>query len=100
DFPGLTLTLPALVSEADAIRSHAATVRLAAMLPTNLVVTLSSADTSELAVPATVTIPAGQFEAAFSLIAMNDEIVDDRQTVTVTAGAPGFPSAAATLEVL
>ncbi|WP_182870333.1 Calx-beta domain-containing protein [Stieleria mannarensis] len=58
-----------------------------------LTVNLSSSDTSEAAVPATVTIPAGQISQTVSITAIDDQIVDGTQSVTITADAPGFASA-------
>ncbi|MEZ6131872.1 MAG: choice-of-anchor I family protein [Planctomycetaceae bacterium] len=55
-----------------------------------LVVNLSSSDTTETNVPATVTILAGAAEATFALTAVDDAIVDGTQTVTITANAAGY----------
>ncbi|MEQ9410795.1 MAG: choice-of-anchor Q domain-containing protein, partial [Fuerstiella sp.] len=51
----------------------------------DLVVTLSSSDTTEATVPATVTIPAGQSSAMFTISGVDDAIVDGTQTVEITA---------------
>ncbi len=54
--------------------------------PAALDVTLSSNDTSEANVPATVTIAAGQATSpAFNIDAVDDAIVDGTQTVTIVA---------------
>ena len=55
-----------------------------------LVVQLSSSDTSEATVPATVTIPNGQASATFQISAVNDLLADGNQPVTITANAPGL----------
>ena len=63
----------------------------------DLVVTLASNDTTELTVPATVTIPDGAFSATFAITAVNDAILDLPQIVTITATATDF--AAGTIQV-
>lgn len=50
-----------------------------------LVVTLVSSDTSELTVPAFVTILAGADSATFMVTAVDDTLLDGTQTATVTA---------------
>jgi hypothetical protein len=65
-----------------------------------LVVTLTSGDVSELTVPATVTIPAGARSANFAVNAVNDPILDDTQSVLVTASAAGYYSGTGTMNVL
>ncbi len=54
-----------------------------------LVISLSSSDTSEATVPATVTIPANQASANFDIDAVDDAFADGTQTVTITADAFG-----------
>src|SRR5439155_713191 len=64
-----------------------------------LTVNLSSSDTTEATVPATVTIGAGQVSATVNLAAVDDDLVDGTQTVTITASAPGFTSGSDTVQV-
>jgi hypothetical protein len=52
-----------------------------------VVVSLSSSDFTEATVPATVTIPAGQASATFDVTAVDDEVLDGDQVVTITASA-------------
>ena len=66
-------------------------VTLGGTLGADLVVTLPRPTCSELQVPATVTIPAGQTTATFILTVVNDADRDGTQTVTVTAAAAGLP---------
>ena len=56
-------------------------------------VALSSSDTSELTVPAFVTIPAGRSSATFPINAVDDNILDGTQSVRIiaTAAAYGAP---------
>ena len=64
-------------------------------------VSLTSNDTTEAAVPQSVTIPAGQTTSPqFTITAVDDAIVDGTQTVTITASATSYPSASDTLDVI
>ena len=65
-----------------------------------LVVTLTSGDTTELTVPATVTIPAGQSGVAFLATPVADSTPDGNQLATMTATANGFPDGVAGLVVV
>ena len=60
-----------------------------------LTVTLSSSDTTEATVPATVTIPANQASATFTVTGVNDTLLDGTQTATITATAAGYVSGSA-----
>ena len=67
-----------------------------------LEVSLSSSDESEAVIPEpSREIPAGAESSTFPLAvgAVNDEIEDGTQTVTIAVSAPGFVDGAATLEV-
>ncbi len=86
----LVVTLPASAREGNGVLLNAGAVRIAGSLPTNLVVNLLSTDTSELTVPPTSTILAGQTTATFDLTVVDDPDVDSSQTVAVNASAPGF----------
>ena len=60
----------------------------------NLVVGLASSDTSEVTVPASVTIPAGQTTATFALSAVDDAVSDGAVSVTITATAGSLTATA------
>lgn len=55
-----------------------------------LVVTLSSDDTNEATVPPTVTIPAGQASATFSVGAMDDDIIELARGAMIAGAAAGY----------
>ncbi len=93
----LTLTLPASVREGDTGKTGTATI--SGTLPNDLVVTLSSDDSSEITVPTSVTIPAQQTSATFALTVVDDTEPDGLQTVNVNATASGFTSASAAVAV-
>lgn len=70
-------------------------------LPTgDLVVTLSSNDTTEATVPATVTIPNGQAAANFTITAVDDALSDRTQTVTISVTATNFAASSRSIDVL
>ncbi|MEO2018765.1 MAG: proprotein convertase P-domain-containing protein [Fuerstiella sp.] len=56
----------------------------------DLVVSLLSSDTSEISVPASVTIPAGETSVSFDVDAVDDLLFDGTQVVTFTASSPGY----------
>jgi subtilisin-like proprotein convertase family protein len=67
-----------------------------------LTVTLSSSDTTEATVPATVVIPANQSEVIVDLNAVDDTLLDGTQTVTITptsVNLPGFELIGDTVDV-
>jgi len=56
----LSLVLPATVVEGSGVLTNAGTVSVNVPVGTNATINLSSSDTTELIVPATVVIPSGQ----------------------------------------
>jgi hypothetical protein len=97
--PPLVVELPADASEGSGFLSGRGRVTMAAPSPGDFVVTLRSGDTTELMVPSSVTIPAGQTSAAFDLFVVDDFVLDGSQAATVTASAPGCASLSAVLTV-
>jgi len=70
-------------------------------LPTgDVLVTLSSNNTSEATVPATVLIPDGQSSVTFPITAVDDSLSDRTQTVTITATSVVYAASSATINVL
>ena len=64
-----------------------------------IIVQLSNSDTSEAAVPASVTIPAGQASATFNITSVDDTLLDGTQSVTVRATSNGYFEGTRALEV-
>ena len=62
-------------------------------------VTLKSSDTTEATVAATVTIPAGTNTVNFTVMAINDNIADGSQPVTITTAATGYASGSTNVTV-
>ena len=98
--PVLTVDIAvASVNESSGEKATTVTVDRTGDTTDPLTVTLASSDTSEATLPATTTIPAGQAQVLVDLDAVDDDIVDGTQTVTVTASAAGFTAGSDTLEV-
>ena len=101
DSPRLTLQLsaPSVVEDA---ASGAVTGRVTRNVNTNtaLAVTLTSSRPAALAVPASVTIPAGQTNAPFNLDPVDDDLVTGSRVAAVHASAAGFGSVSAPINVL
>ncbi|MGV3659257.1 MAG: S8 family serine peptidase [Prosthecobacter sp.] len=80
--------------------TYTATVTLPAPRLVDTVITLTPDDATELALPATVTIPAGAVSATISpVLIIDDTLQDGVQTVLVTASAPGLPSGSTSVTV-
>ena len=96
DAESLVITLDrTVVSEADGPMAIRGTVTRSDTGGTgNLVVTLLSDDTSEIGVPASVTIPAGSSNVSFDVAAVDDLEFDGTQLVTFAASSPGYVTTA------
>lgn len=64
-----------------------------------LIVTLVNSDPTEVSVPATVTIPAGETSVSILINAVDDTLLDGPQTVQILATAPGYQSASQSLVI-
>ncbi|MEQ9410332.1 MAG: right-handed parallel beta-helix repeat-containing protein [Fuerstiella sp.] len=87
------------VSEADGSAAATATVFRNSSLAAPLLVNLVSSDLSELTVPESVTIPAGVRWTTVDLNAVDDNLIDGDQTVTLTATAAGHQQGTGELTV-
>ncbi|MGJ8697266.1 MAG: lamin tail domain-containing protein [Verrucomicrobiaceae bacterium] len=89
-FAGDSLTLiisPDTFSEAAGAAAATGTVSRSGDTSAAITVNLASSDTSEVTVPASVQIPAGQPSATFDVDAVDDGDQDASQTATITASA-------------
>ena len=87
----LTLQLAAAeIPENSTTPNVAGTVTRNAGLGTNLTVTLASSDSTELVVPASVSVPAGQAVGHFTVTVQPDGLFDGDQTVRISATGPGY----------
>ncbi|MGV3664389.1 MAG: M36 family metallopeptidase [Prosthecobacter sp.] len=92
----LSISAPATGTEGGSL---IASVTASVAPASNLTVTLSSSDTSEATVPATVTILAGQTSAAFAITLPDEALLDGPQPVSVKASAPAYSQSSAALTV-
>ena len=98
DDSGLIVTIESASISEDGGSSSATVTRV---ISTNEVeVTLSSSDTHEAVVPAGVIISNGQDSAVFIVNAVDDDLDDDNQIVTITATATDHDSGMDTIVVL
>jgi hypothetical protein len=101
DLPTLGLSLsPSIIGEAGGVSASVATVTRTGSTAQALQVLVSLSDGSEVVAVPSVTIPAGQSSATFALDAVDDDLADGVQIVTVSASAPGLTGASATVTVL
>jgi oligosaccharide reducing-end xylanase len=96
----LTVTLPATASEGDGTLVNAGIVSVATPVEADFLVHLASSDISELAVPATTVIHAGQTSGTFNLRIVDDEAIDGPQTAGVTAHVSNWTDGFGTMTVL
>src|SRR5205814_8237046 len=89
----LSVTVPSQLNEAAGVLPHDGSVAIDGTLLTNLTVSLNSSDPTRLAVRASVTILAGETNAPFDLILINNNLIDGAEVVTVTAHAARFGEA-------
>ncbi|MDP2104526.1 MAG: CARDB domain-containing protein, partial [Desulfobulbaceae bacterium] len=100
DGPTLTLTIDKnVLAEAAGANAATATVTRNTVTTEALTVYLTSTDTTEATVQASVEIPAGQQSVTFAVNAIQDGIQDGTQNATLTAAASGFNSASLVLQV-
>lgn len=97
--PPVQVTLPDVVAENAGIQTGAGTVSIPRPEATALTVNLVSSSTSTLALPASVTIPAGALTATFDVTPVPDAALTGPKKVTVTALATNFTSTAAIIWV-
>jgi subtilisin-like proprotein convertase family protein len=89
--PALTLGVsPSGFAETAGSNAATATVAIPAALATDLIITLTSSDPGEAAVPASVTLIAGQTSVNFTVSAVDDLDSDGPQTVMLAAQAVGY----------
>ncbi len=90
---------PSTFSEGDGPGAAVGTVTRSGSTGSELVVNLSSLDTTEATVPLSVTIPEHASFAEFLIDAVNDDFVDGPQVAVIEATATGYVSAETALQV-
>lgn len=100
--PSVALTVsatPAAFSESAANPAATGSVVRTGATTEALIVNLSSSDVSEVTVPGTVTIPAGQSSANFDITAVDDTFPDGNKPAILTASATGATAGTVTVTV-
>ena len=100
--PVVTLALnvaPSTFAENAGANAATGTLTLSQSQATDLVVSLTSSDTTEATVPISVTIPANQTNVTFAVAAVDDQISDGSVGVALT-GTAGSLSATALITVM
>lgn len=93
------LSIPAAATKGEGTLVGAGSVSVNPIPTNDLVVNLNSSSTSKVTVPPTVTIPAGQSNAAFGLTILDDALLDGDQVVIVTAAALNYTNTQASITV-
>lgn len=93
----LTVSIPASFRETDGPKTG--TVSLGGSAASDLIISLTSSDTSEITVPATLTIPTGQTSAPFPITIQDDLAADGSQPFTITASSATFNNGTASGQV-
>ncbi len=91
----LRLSLPSTAVEGMGTLTNAGRVSLPVPSTGDVVIALRSSDVSEVILPYSVTIPAGQTNAEFNVTIGNDIELDGNQFAILTASAPGYVTATA-----
>jgi len=99
DTTALTLNIAPLSISENGGSATGTITRNDADLSTALVVNLSSSDTTEATVPATVIILAGQSSVDFTITAVDDAVDDGTQVLSISATATGYVGYSAGLNV-
>ena len=87
-------------NEKDGLLPHAGSIFLPGIYTKNLVVSLTSDQPNLVQVPQTITIPAGNQTATFSLTLIDNKAIGTRQTVTIFASVTGWETGSQRLEVV
>ncbi len=95
----LTLRVPTQASEDSGILSNAGTVSIPRSLASDLVILLSSSDSSQVGLPGSVVIPAGETSTSFDITIIDDGEVDGPQRVLITASTEDGSSADGAMEI-
>ncbi|MBB5036428.1 M36 family metallopeptidase [Prosthecobacter dejongeii] len=97
DAPAILLTGPSFTREGDSSVVLTATVNTVQV--SDRVLLLTNSDASELDMPSSVMIPAGQSQVQFSMTGVDDALRDGTQQVVIAASAVGYASATRTVTV-
>lgn len=87
-----------LISEANGVATGTVT-RASSNVSQAILVSISSSNVQAISVPATVTIPANQLSATFTITGVDDHIVDGVRSSNIVVSAPNASSASIIVQV-
>lgn len=93
------LSLSAVNSASEAAGTLTGTLNVSTPAGASIAVSLSSSDTSEISVPATVNVPAGQTSVTFPITVLQDALLDGPQNVVLTASVANWTSGTKTITI-
>lgn len=99
----VSLTLTSSVNslnESGATTTSTMTLTRSGDLGTTVTVNLASSDTTEITVPASISIPAGRSSVEFTATAVDDGIIDGTQQTTINASLTGYSTGSVALSVV
>jgi hypothetical protein len=95
----MSLSIPATATEGDGTLVGQGNLTVSPSPTNDLIVNLTSSKTSKVTVPATVTIPAGQSNTVFNLTIIDNSLLDGDLVAIITASAPQYTNAQASIIV-
>ncbi|HUU69891.1 MAG TPA: dockerin type I repeat-containing protein [Planctomycetota bacterium] len=96
----LGLILPAEAAEKAGTLAGQGKLTVSSAPDIDLIVFLTSSDSTEVAVPASVAVPAGGTEATFDLSIIDDQLIDGSQSATITAHVENWTDGSCAITVL
>ncbi len=95
----IILEIVGTAREGDGVIINGGSLYIPGIFSSDIVVDLSSNDTTEVTVPSNITIPSGQTTVTFDITVIDDPGIDGTKTVTISASAEGWTSGSDTMTV-
>jgi RHS repeat-associated protein len=99
DSATLIVEIPSDLAEGDGLITEGGLVSVASPVDSDVEVSLKTNDSSELMIPETITILSGQNSAVFYINVIDDQELDNSQTVSITATVTGWSSGTADVTI-
>jgi RHS repeat-associated protein len=99
DSATLIVEMPSDLTEGDGLITEGGLVSVASPVDSDVEVSLKTNDSSELMIPETITILSGQNSAVFYINVIDDQELDNSQTVSITATVTGWSSGTAEIHI-
>ncbi|MFZ4766044.1 MAG: S8 family serine peptidase, partial [Roseimicrobium sp.] len=97
--PAIRVIVPNTTTEGAGTLAGQGSVTLPVAAVADTVVNLGSSNTSEVTVPASVTVLAGQASAMFDVTVIDDAVLDGTRVAVISAASSGYTSAGAAVAV-